>query len=109
MTTQLQAKNRDGERHVYPLHFDGITQMDIEWLIEFAQDNLNVNPSTSAIVRAALSHYKSHLMGQIVDLKNVDDLAEFIGEHRELLFFVSGKGREALKAKYMTTTNNQKD
>ena len=65
MAIQLQAKNRDGGRNKqYATNIDSITLADINWLAKFAQDNLNLNPSLSVVLRAALSHYGSFLMSK---------------------------------------------
>jgi hypothetical protein len=90
MTTQLQARNRDGKQIRYPIHLDGVAQKDIDWLSQFAQDNLNVYPSTSLIIRAALSHYCAFIMAQAASIRDLDALTEFIQENRELLFTVAG-------------------
>jgi len=102
LATQLTAKNRDGNRTVYPFSYDGITQADIDWLTQFSRDNLNVSPSVSTILRAALSHYRSHLMEQATSIRDLDDLTAFIQENRDLLFFVSGHPEKAYDKRYHT-------
>ena len=102
--TKLQARNRDGQQIRYPIHLDGIAQADLDYLTKFAQDNLNVAPSVSVIIRAALSHYRSFLMAQPAFIKDVEALAEFIQEHRDLLFFVAGRSERASDARYFTTS-----
>jgi hypothetical protein len=102
MTTQLQARNRDGKQIRYPIHLDGVAQYDIDWLSQFAQENLNVHPSTSVIIRAALSHYRSFLMAQATSLRNLEMLTQFIQENRDLLFFVAGRPENAYDKRYET-------
>ncbi|WP_319526515.1 hypothetical protein [uncultured Desulfosarcina sp.] len=102
MTTKLQAKNRDGKRQVYPIHLDGVTQYDIDWLYKFAVENLNVSPSVSVIIRAALSHYCSFLMAQAAGIRDLDMLGQFIQENRDLLFTVAGRPEKAYDKRYHT-------
>ncbi len=102
MATQLQAKNRGYGNDRYPVTMDGPTKSDADWLIQFAQDNLNVNPSLTVVVRAALSHYRSFLMAQATCLGNLEMLTQFIQENRDLLFFVSGRPEQAYDRRYET-------
>lgn len=103
MATQLRAKDRDGGYCRYPMNLDSLMKADIDWLVSFAQDNLNVNPSISVVVRAALSHYCSYLRYQAANLRNIDELTYFISEHRDLMFTVSGRPEKARDRRFMTT------
>jgi hypothetical protein len=100
--TQLQAKDRDGGYCRYPMNYDSLMKADIDWLVEFANENLNVNPSLSVVLRAALSHYRSYLQGRAASLRGLEDLTEFIQSQRDLMFTVSGRPEKARDRRYMT-------
>ena len=100
--TQLQAKDRDGKSRQYPVYMDGLTKADVDWIIKFAQETLNVNPSFAVVLRAALSHYRSYLMAEPAFIKDLDKLTEFIQNNRDLMFFAAGRPERASDERYMT-------
>ena len=97
--TQLQASS-DG-KGTMGFSLDDASRADLDFIIEFCQDALQVNPSQSVIIRRALMVYFCHLGEKIVEASmethdghqrdHLKAFQAFIRQERGALYRAAGK------------------
>jgi hypothetical protein len=96
---QLQAVS-DGRNPCTYTH-DKASRGDMDFIQDFCKQALNINPSTSVIVRRALLVYVCHLAEQVLEIQmqthdgaprdQLKALEAFIKTERKALFHAAGK------------------
>ena len=92
-TVPLQATAKDGK--VFHVVLDPTAEDNLQYIIDFAVNNMGINPSKAVVVRTALMRYRNYLK-QKFDNPNDNGLDRQVNIKVEKNALIAGAGKAKL-------------